>query len=471
MLVDSSANAPTSRLCAVLAGVGLTMTAAASLFTYRSLHEPLEAVGASVVSHLAAAHCTAIAQTLAGLSLARSDGLAQPSSAEPARSDRNSVIGVLTPSLRRLDAYEGAATMPKADALAILQRLPLQEPEGKAQSVASTAANREGLLCPSLNYGPNPTTVRVFSVPAPASTHPSHGPWLAFLDGPFEAHGEQRVAFALVNLRAASLQISGHAHGAGPLIPHLADAIAVKERLDPTSILSSPERLRQALPSLPQEDQQLLAMTIVPFANQVLSADISVDHTRLDRLSWRMTGFVAAIGLAATGTLVLVSRRSERQLRGLNETLMQESRTDGLTRLANRRAWDEALNLEEGRRQRYGHRYGLVVVDLDGFKRINDQAGHPQGDAVLQQAATLLHEQLRGTDLLARVGGDEFALLVCNPEANGLEELVHRLRSALKAVGIEASIGAALSEERATLEQTWAKADAAMYAMKVASKA
>ena len=150
----------------------------------------------------------------------------------------------------------------------------------------------------------------------------------------------------------------------------------------------------------------------------------------------------------------------------LNGALLRESRTDGLTRIANRRAWDESLNLEESRRQRHGHQIGLVVVDLDGFKQINDEQGHQMGDQVLKIAASQLGDQMRSTDLLARVGGDEFALMVFNPSAAGLDELVDRLREALQACGVQASIGAAMSEPRTTLEQTWAKADEAMYTYK-----
>ena len=152
--------------------------------------------------------------------------------------------------------------------------------------------------------------------------------------------------------------------------------------------------------------------------------------------------------------------------RDINGALLRESRTDGLTRIANRRAWDESLNLEESRRQRHGHQYGLVVVDLDGFKQINDEQGHQMGDQVLQIAASQLSAQMRSTDLLARVGGDEFALMVFNPSASGLDELIDRLRNALQACGVQASIGAAMSEPRTTLEQTWAKADEAMYTYK-----
>ncbi len=187
-------------------------------------------------------------------------------------------------------------------------------------------------------------------------------------------------------------------------------------------------------------------------------------------MSWRAAGLVFLMGLLATSTVVLVSRRSEISLRRLNEALLRESRTDGLTRIANRRAWDEALNLEESRRQRHGHQYGLVVIDLNGFKQINDDQGHQMGDQVLQIAASQMSAQLRTSDLLARVGGDEFALLIFNPSSRGLEDCVERLRQALRQSGVDASIGAALSEERTTLEQTWAKADEAMYAVKSSSR-
>ena len=107
-----------------------------------------------------------------------------------------------------------------------------------------------------------------------------------------------------------------------------------------------------------------------------------------------------------------------------------------------------------------------MVVDLDGFKQINDEQGHQIGDQVLQIAASQLAAQMRGTDLLARVGGYEFALMVFNPSAAGLDELVDRLRDALQGCGAQASIGAAMSEPQTTLEQTWAKADEAMYTNK-----
>ncbi|MFM7315240.1 MAG: GGDEF domain-containing protein, partial [Cyanobium sp.] len=175
---------------------------------------------------------------------------------------------------------------------------------------------------------------------------------------------------------------------------------------------------------------------------------------------------VFLLGLLATSCVVVISRLSELKLRTFNQALLRESRTDGLTGLANRRGWDEALQREEGRRQRYGYGYGIVVIDLDGFKQINDLQGHAQGDAVLINAAQAMREVVRDTDLLARVGGDEFTVLSLDPTSRGLTELVTRLRTALQQAGIQASIGSAMSAPQTTLDQTWSEADASMYRSK-----
>ena len=126
-------------------------------------------------------------------------------------------------------------------------------------------------------------------------------------------------------------------------------------RLSPDSVLSNQHSLHEAMPELDEDDRKLVGLRVVPFANQLVSTQFSVSHAALDRISRRSAGLVFVIGLLATAAVVAMSRRSELQLRGLNQALRQESRTDGLTRIANRRAWDEALALEENRRQRHGH--------------------------------------------------------------------------------------------------------------------
>ena len=93
------------------------------------------------------------------------------------------------------------------------------------------------------------------------------------------------------------------------------------------------------------------------------------------------------------------------------QTLLAETRTDALTLLANRRAFDDEMvkRLAEFRRQ--GRAFSLTVVDLDHFKNINDTYGHRAGDEVLRNVAKVLRRKMRETDMVARFGGDEFAII------------------------------------------------------------
>jgi len=103
----------------------------------------------------------------------------------------------------------------------------------------------------------------------------------------------------------------------------------------------------------------------------------------------------------------------------LHEMVKQQATTDSLTGLANRRAFDERLGDEIRRCNRYNHHVSLVMIDLDGFKKVNDTFGHPTGDRTLQAVARCLQAAVRDTDFLARYGGDEFALIL--PETTGVQ--------------------------------------------------
>ena len=98
------------------------------------------------------------------------------------------------------------------------------------------------------------------------------------------------------------------------------------------------------------------------------------------------------------------------------------SREDSLTCVANRRAWDEALQRACADADRSGATLSVLLLDIDRFKHINDEHGHRRGDEVLQEVAGCLSRRVRDADLLARVGGDEFAVLCAN---TGPEEAVH----------------------------------------------
>lgn len=148
-----------------------------------------------------------------------------------------------------------------------------------------------------------------------------------------------------------------------------------------------------------------------------------------------------------------------------------EALTDALTGVANRRAWDRALEAEERRRRRYPGTAAIIVVDLDELKHINDSQGHLHGDLVLRLVARVIEKASRESDLVARTGGDEFAVLALNCEEPHLRVLVSRLRKALEAEGVSASVGAACRRPSAGMAEAWAEADDSMFAEKARRKA
>jgi len=137
------------------------------------------------------------------------------------------------------------------------------------------------------------------------------------------------------------------------------------------------------------------------------------------------------------------------------DALMKLSRTDALTGLSNTLAFEERLSQEAARSARYGEPLALLLVDLDGLKAINDRNGHRAGDAALQAVARALRLGARQTDLPARVGGDEFALLAPSTSRPAAVALGERIRSLVVGQGID---GLTVSLGVATLEPRRARA-------------
>jgi diguanylate cyclase (GGDEF)-like protein len=142
-------------------------------------------------------------------------------------------------------------------------------------------------------------------------------------------------------------------------------------------------------------------------------------------------------------------------------SLADEAHTDPLTGLPNRRAWDSAL----ARAFASSSAITLAMLDLDNFKAFNDSYGHPAGDRLLRATAAAWREQLRGGDLLARIGGEEFGLLICDVSPGTAYEVVERLRGAIPEQRT-ASAGLAMRADGESAEALVARADAALYEAK-----
>jgi diguanylate cyclase (GGDEF)-like protein len=182
--------------------------------------------------------------------------------------------------------------------------------------------------------------------------------------------------------------------------------------------------------------------------------------------------FFATSGLAYVGVL---EDRNRRGVEAATGELARISRTDALTGLANRGHFDATLRLEVERSVRHGRPLSLAILDLDRFKAVNDRHGHVVGDHVLRRTAAALTRTSRVHDLAARIGGEEFALLLPDTDAVGGHALAERARAAIGTppggtgagdVVVTASVGIAQWVPGEDAEGLYARADEALYAAK-----
>jgi diguanylate cyclase (GGDEF)-like protein len=198
---------------------------------------------------------------------------------------------------------------------------------------------------------------------------------------------------------------------------------------------------------------------------------------------WWWFGAVALIGLLLGCLTVigvsffLAARKHQRDLSELNAVLKRQALTDSLTGCANRRSLLEALGAERRRWRRYRRPFCVLSLDLDHFKAVNDIHGHLSGDAVLRYFASVVQSMLRPSDLLGRMGGEEFAVFL--PETIGAEaaNVAERIRATLKGsparfggteIAVTVSIGVAQwrADDDQNIERFLGRADWALYAAK-----
>lgn len=189
-------------------------------------------------------------------------------------------------------------------------------------------------------------------------------------------------------------------------------------------------------------------------------------------------GLAALMALAMTTHILRLraqvrSRTSELEL--ARQRAETEARTDALTGLPNRRYFHEALVRDFARAERDDTPLALLALDIDHFKDVNDRYGHAAGDAALRSTAATLSAHVRGSDIAARIGGEEFALACLNADAEDAHQLAERLRAAIEATTIEhgehrfgftISIGIAFREAHDDVTTLLNRADEALYAAK-----
>jgi diguanylate cyclase (GGDEF)-like protein len=177
--------------------------------------------------------------------------------------------------------------------------------------------------------------------------------------------------------------------------------------------------------------------------------------------------FIAVSGLVGATVQALVAHARDQHLERdrLLDQLHSMAHTDALTGLRNRRAWELELQRGVAHASRSGEPLSLAVIDNDNFKHINDQRGHAQGDALLIEATRCWSEVLRAEDVLARIGGDEFALLM--PACTELDAavVIARVRACTPAP-CTCSVGLAAWDGTEPDERLLQRADAALYQAK-----
>lgn len=201
-----------------------------------------------------------------------------------------------------------------------------------------------------------------------------------------------------------------------------------------------------------------------------LAADIYDGHSRIHPL-WLGINEVLRLVLFVAVAWVLVA------LKKLVEEHKTAARIDDLTGIPNRRAFYEAAQMEIARANRNPRPFTVVYTDIDNFKFVNDRFGHVEGDRLLSLTAEIMRQSVREIDQVARIGGDEFVLLLSDTDAKGASAVMERLRSDLTAMAqrhswpVTYSAGAVtFSRPPESVDEMITKADTLMYSVKQSGK-
>ncbi len=163
---------------------------------------------------------------------------------------------------------------------------------------------------------------------------------------------------------------------------------------------------------------------------------------------------------------------AQKKIEEKNKELEKLATTDKLTNLYNRRKIEELLEIEINRSERFGHCFGLAIVDIDKFKEVNDTHGHQTGDKVLEEVANILNTNRRKTDFVGRYGGEEFVIICPESSLEGVLKLMKTFKEKIstyefyKVKNKTASFGVTISQKDDTIESILKRADEALYKAK-----
>jgi len=218
---------------------------------------------------------------------------------------------------------------------------------------------------------------------------------------------------------------------------------------------------------------------------ELMSKDLRLAElgSRSDEVGTLMTSFSSMLGTVEQqaidiNTFAMRLDAAYRELEATNAKLKETSFKDEVTGLYNRRFFSLRLEEEISRYRRFNHPVSVVVLDLDGFKTVNDEFGHAVGDDTLRDIGQILMKHSRGINVVSRYGGDEFAVLLVETAKSGARLYADRIRQVVATFPfshgkqVTASFGVASlpDDEATTSEELFRAADEALYAAKRAGK-
>src|SRR5688500_9246066 len=207
----------------------------------------------------------------------------------------------------------------------------------------------------------------------------------------------------------------------------VAEALAAIESYQPDLVITDVMMPRMNGYELAQRIRANPITTFIPVIMQTAASRRAED--------WRRASEVGALGYITDPTdldLLLARTRTLLEFKAYLDVCEEAAFTDHLTGLANRRRFERQLEREVGRTLRFGHPFSLLMIDIDNFKNLNDSFGHDAGDDAIRAIGKVLREGTRGIDLAARIGGEEFAVLLVETSQTAGMEVAERLRVAIR---------------------------------------